>query len=180
MMKKYGLLAGILFFFTAVSAQFDTSFMKSRIRFCADSMALGFRTRNWDLFTRYTYPALVGTMGGRQAFINYVSQTFGRVPDSAWKQYQPGKVLQVVKTRDDLQAVIELYSQVETMGARIIDTSCLVAQSWDGGMFWTFFDSQGSVLAARTIKPDLSEDLLIPARNERMEPLKPAPGKKQQ
>lgn len=178
MRKRYRLLLPLLVMSFSAEAQFDTTFMMARIRYCADSLSIGFKTKNWDLFTRYTNPALVGTMGGKQAFIGYVSQTFGRVPEGAWKRYDAGRVLQVVKTPADLQGIIELYSVVEAMDMRITDTSYLVAQSWDGGMFWTFFDSQGDVLAARSIKPDLSDQLKIPGKHEHMESTAP-PAKKQ-
>lgn len=154
-------------------AQFDTSFARSGIRHCADSLIYGFKTRDWDLFARYSNPGMIGTMGGTAAFKEYISKTFAQVPDSAWKKYQPGTILQVVKTQVELQSVIELHSIIEWQGQRITATSYLVGQSWDGGRFWTFFDSQSDVNAARTIKPDLSPELIIPAKKEQVEYLSP-------
>lgn len=154
-------------------AQFDTSFAKAGIRRCADSLIYGFKTRNWDLFARYSNPGMIGTMGGTEEFKEYISQTFARVPDSAWKMYKPGNILQVVKTPGELQSVIELHSVIEWQGQRITATSYLVGQSWDGGLFWTFFDSQSDVAAAKLIKPDLSNELIIPAKKEKIESLPP-------
>jgi hypothetical protein len=152
-------------------AQFDTLFIKNNILRCADSLAIGFRTRDWELFTRYSYPALVGTLGGKQSFISYVSNTFARIPVTAWKKYEPGKVLQVIKTEGDFQAVIELKSVIEFEGKRVSSTGYLIGESWDGGMFFTFFDSQNDRVLAKTIKPDLSNALVIPAKKEKVEPL---------
>jgi hypothetical protein len=111
-------------------------------------------------------------MGGKQEFTNYVSGMFSQLPDSAWKKYEPGKILQVIKTDGDFQAVIELNSLLEWEGTRYTTSSPLVAESWDGGMFWTFFDSQGDMTATKTVKPNLDPAINIPSRSEKREPLK--------
>lgn len=185
MLKRLFYTLALLFFTYCSYAQFDTTFIKTNIRQCADSLATGFRTKNWELFTRYSYPAMIGSMGGKKEFMKYVSTTFSKVPDSAWKRYEPGKILQVIKTGKDLQAVIELHSALEWQESLIVSTTYLIAESWDGGLFWTFFDSQGDARSARAIKPDLSDLLNIPAKQEKLEPLmkpgkKNTPGKHQQ
>ena len=170
----------VLFAITDSYAQFDSSFVKSQIHKCADSLAYGFRTRNWDVFARYSNPGMIGTMGGVEAFKQFLSSTFSAIPENAWKQYKPGSILQVVKSGADLQCVIELNSIVEVEEKRVTSKSHLIGQSWDGGIFWTFFDSQNDRLAAKQIKPDLSEVIVIPAKVEdkvdpvtRPSPLKP-------
>ncbi len=173
MMKKIFLLPVFIAFFTISKAQFDTSFAKMNLLRCADSMAQGFRSKDWEKLARYSYPAMIGRMGGKKGFIDYLSQQFTQVPDSAWKRYEPGKILQVIKTEKDLQAVIEHHSVLEWQGMRISSVSCLVGESWSAGVFWTFFDPQGDVLAAKVIKPDLSNEIIIPGKNEKMEPLDP-------
>jgi len=171
MIKRHILTISFLFTVFLSQAQFDTSFIQTNIRHCADSLTYGFKTRNWDIFTRYSYPALIGTLGGTEAFKTYISQMFSQVPDSAWKKYEAGNILQVIKTGGDYQAVIELNTVLEWEGNRITSTSHLVGESWSGGMFWTFFDSQGDVIAAKMIKPDLHEQLIIPKREEKREAL---------
>lgn len=171
MNRRLLFITGFLLCLYSSQAQFDTSFVKKNIRHCADSMALGFRTRNWDLVTRYTYPAIVGSMGGKKAFRDYIANIFSQTPDSAWKRYEMGTILQVVQKGRDLQAVIELHSVIEWQNMRITTTSHLVGESWDGGMFWTFFDPQGEPKAARQINPNLSEELIIPKTEEKRESL---------
>lgn len=150
-------------------AQFDTSFAKKNIIICADSLAYGFKQKNWELFARYSNPGMIGALGGKAAFIEYVSAQFSKIPDSAWSKYEPGRVLQVVKTENDLQAVVELNSIVEWQGIRITTTSHLIGESWSNGLYWTFFDSQNDMNVAKTIKPDLSNQLIIPSRDEKKE-----------
>src|SRR5689334_18501488 len=169
MKRRFLLAMGSLLIVCSVTAQFDSSFIKKNIRHCADSLTLGFKTRNWDLFTRYSYPAIVGAMGGKKEFSNYIASVFSQAPDSAWKKYETGKILQLVKKGGDYQAIIELISLIEWQGMRVSTVSHLIGESWDGGMFWTFFDSQGDPVAAKQIDPNLSEQLIIPKREERSE-----------
>jgi len=175
------LLILALFWVTEANAQFDSSFVKSQITKCADSLAYGFRSRNWEVFTRYSNPAIIGSMGGKAGFIETIASMFGDIPQDAWKLYKPGLVLQVIKSGTDLQCVIEMNSIFETDGKRITSKSHLIGQSWDGGIFWTFFDSQNSLQASRQIKPDLSEAIVIPAKvADKVEPItRPAPLKPQ-
>jgi hypothetical protein len=175
MIKRQYLLLFFLFSFSGAHSQFDTAFAKKNIRQCADSLAYGVKTRNWELFTRYNYPALIGSMGGKDEFMKNMSLMFSQIPDSAWKQYEPGKILQVIKTGGDLQTVIELRSVVEWEGRRITTVTYLVGESWDGGLFWTFFDSGGDRTSALLIKPDLNEQLIIPTKIEKAEPISPQP-----
>ena len=178
MIKRFALLSCLFLVMLQTQAQFDTAFVKKNIRSCADSMMHGFRTRNWDLFTRYTYPAIVGSMGGAKEYSLYVGRMFSQMPDSAWKKYHPGKVLQVVRSGRDLQAVIELNSILEWQGTRLTSTSYLIGESWDNGLFWTFFDSQGDAESSRQVNANLSPDLVIPKTQEKSEPLTKAPALK--
>lgn len=172
MNKRPLLLILSLFLVIQLNAQFDSSFIKTNIRRCADSLVHSFKTRNWDQFARYSYPAMVASLGGVKEFKDYISNIFSQIPDSAWKKYQAGKILQLIRTGRDYQAVIELNSIVEWQGFRTTSTAYLVGESWDGGMFWTFFDSQGDRRAAKQINPNLSDQLIIPAQNEKQEPIK--------
>ncbi len=171
MIKRLSLAISLLLVVYCSQAQFDTSFIKNNILHCADSLTYGFKTKNWEVFTRYSYPALVASLGGTGEFSTYISNIFSQIPDTAWKKYEPGKILQIIKTGGDYQAIVELKTIIEWQGNRITSTSHLIGESWDGGMFWTFFDSQGDVKAAKLIKPDLNEQLIVPEREETKEPL---------
>jgi len=84
-------------------------------------------------------------------------------------------ILQVIRTGGDLQTVIELKTIIEWQDRRITTTSYLIGESWDGGLFWTFYDSGGDRTSAMLIKPDLSEQLIIPVKMEKAEPVSPQP-----
>jgi hypothetical protein len=155
--------------FHQADAQFDTSFIKFNIKRCADSLTDAFKAREWEKFTRYSYPALVGSMGGKKEFADYISTNFSHIPDTCWKKYEPTKILQVLRTEGDYQAVILLSSVLEWENTRYVTTTPLIAESWDGGYFWTFFDSQGDPIATKIVKPDLSPLIQIPERKEMRE-----------
>lgn len=171
-MKKLLLITFISFSCTVSSAQLDTFFVKQNIFRCADSLAHAFKTKNWQLFTTYSYPALIGSLGGVQKFKDYIQETLSATPDSAWKQYEPGKILQIVKTEKDIQTVIELNTRIAIDSMQISTTTYLVGESWNGGQHWTFFDSRGDRNIALTIKPDLSPELVILPKKEKLEPSK--------
>jgi hypothetical protein len=171
MIKRLSFIACLFFIVFASSAQFDTSFAKINIQRCADSLTHGFKTKNWELFTRYSYPAMVGSLGGKKVFSNYLAAVFINIPDTAWKKYEAGKILQVIKQGNDLLAVVELISEIEWEGVKVTATDYLIGESWNGGLFWSFFDSQGDRISALRIKPDLSEQLFIPNRKEIKEPV---------
>jgi hypothetical protein len=172
MLKRSSLLSSLLFAFIATNAQFDTAFAKKNIRICADSMAYAFKTKNWDLYSRYVNPAVIGQLNGKEGLKQFMEENFADLPAFAWKQYGPGKILQIVKSEGDLQTVVELKSILEWEGQKITTVSHLIGQSWDGGLFWTFFDSEGDRESAKLIKPDLSNALRIPRKIESAEPMK--------
>lgn len=172
MTKRLIFVSILILIFSSAKAQFDTSFIRKNIKQCADSMVHSFKSRNWEKFTRYSYPSVVASLGGAKEFSEYIGNMFSQIPDSAWKKYETGKVLQVIKTDGDYQAIIELKTIIEWDGTRTKATSHLIGESWDGGMFWTFFDSQGDRSAAKQIKPDLSDALIIPPRDEKREAIK--------
>lgn len=164
-----------IFFLSLVGmshAQFDTLFAKTNIRNCADSMAKGFKTKNWELYTRYVYPAMIGSMGGKTEMMKFLDSSFAPIPSNSWKEYKTGKILQVIKTAGDLQAVIELRSVLEWQGQRFTTLTHMIGESWDGGLFWTFFDSEGDMATAKMIKPDLSDLLIVPTKTEKVEAIK--------
>jgi hypothetical protein len=172
MIKRLLLTAILGVFMSSAKAQFDTGFIRKNIKICADSMADAFRVRDWDKFTRYSYPAMVGTLGGAKEYAMYIQNMFGQTPASAWKKYETGKILQIIKTEKDYQAVVELKSVVEFEGLRTKATSYLIGESWNGGMFWTFFDSQSDFAKSSMIKPDLDKRLVIPMKEEKREQIK--------
>jgi hypothetical protein len=180
MIKRLFILYFFFLFYGKTQAQFDTLFAKANIRNCADSLCYGFKTKNWELYTRYSYPAMIGSLGGQDDFKKYMAMMFAPIPDSAWKVYAPGEILQIIKTEGDLQAEIELKSVLEWEGKLITTVSYLVGVSWNGGLHWTFFDSEGDHPKALMIKPDLNGQLILPVKKETIEQLssKPKPKNK--
>ncbi len=174
MIKRSLFISFFLVLTVIANGQFDTTYAKSRLLQCADSLATGFKTRNWDLYARYSNPAIIGSVGGKYEFIVLVREMFANVPDTAWKLYKPGNVLQIVKVGKDLQGVMELHSIIEWQGVRVTSTAYMIAESWNNGFSWTFFDSHGDANGSRVLVPSLSPELVIPQKQEKIEPLDPS------
>ena len=168
-MKRTILSLLLCFLLLRGSAQLDTAYVHQRISQCADSLAAGFLRGDWELYAKYTYPPLIGAIGGKEAFIKKMKESFDEIPDTSWKRYEPGMILQVVKTTYDIQAVVELHSLIEWQGLRITSTHHLIAESWNGGQHWTFFDTQNDLEKTRQIKRDLSPLLQVPPKQEKVE-----------
>jgi hypothetical protein len=129
-----------------------------------DSMLAAFKKKDWVTFVRYNHPAMTKIMGGQQAFASFIAQQMKQIPDTAIKKIELGKVLQVVKTPKDQQCVVEQNMQIVMEGVDLSRTTYLVGESLDNGKTWTFLDaSTKSGVTPKQLKPDLSDELKIPA-----------------
>lgn len=165
-------------------SQPDTIVMKQNILRCADSMGKSFLQKDWKTFVRYNNPNLVRMLGGEENFIAFTKETLKEIPDTAFKKYEIGKIIQIVQTPFDWQCLVEQKTELNIHGMKMNSTTYLVGESLDGGKGWTFFDSQGDAESARLFKPDLSERFIIPAKvrsvnaNEMVPPKKEKSSKK--
>jgi hypothetical protein len=138
----------------------------------ADSMMTAFKAKDWATFARYNHPAMVKMVGGQEAMINMIAQQMQQIPDTAIKSIGVGKILQVVKTEQDHQCVVEQNMLMEMQGRRLNSTTYLVGESLNGGKSWTFFDaSSGGVVKPKDLKPNLSPEIMIPEKKQDMKPM---------
>ncbi len=133
----------------------------------ADSMMSAFKNKDWKTFASYNHPEMIKMMGGVDAFDKLLTEQMMQIPDSAIKSIGVGKVLQVVKTADDHQCVVEQNMLMEMEGMRVTSTTYLIGESLNGGKNWTFFDaSNGGSVKPTDIKPNLSPELKIPEKTQ--------------
>ncbi|MCW3114067.1 MAG: hypothetical protein JWR18_2463 [Segetibacter sp.] len=133
-----------------------------------DSMLAAFKRRDWITFVRYNHPNMTKRMGGAEAFASFIDMQMKQIPAGSIKDIGLGKVLQVVNTAKDKQCVVEQNLEMEVKGSRLNKITYLIGESIDNGNTWTFFDASTKAgVLPKDIKPDLSEDLKIPAaRND--------------
>jgi hypothetical protein len=133
-----------------------------------DSMLAAFRRKDWGSFVKYNHPNMTSRMGGAEAFASFITMQMKQIPDTVVKSITIGSILQVVTTDKDVQCVVEQHMKMEQQGTTLDKTTYLIGESLDNGKSWTFFDASAKTgLLPKDIKPDLSDDLKIPAvRNE--------------
>lgn len=133
-----------------------------------DSMLAAFKRRDWKTFVRYNHPNMTKKMGGAEAFASFIDIQMKQTPPGSIKNIRLGKILQVVDTPKDEQCVVEQNLIMELDGSSIYKTTYLIGESTDSGKTWTFFDASTKAgVLPKDIKPDLSDDLKIPAsKNE--------------
>lgn len=149
---------------TSSRAKDTLSVVEKNIYRCGDSMLSAFKRKDYAGFIKYQQPNMVERMGGPEAFESFVNLQMKQVPENVLQDIKLGKILQLVKTNTDQQCVVEQLLRVELDSLQIDRTNYLVGESLDGGINWTFFDpSAKSGLLPKDIKPDISEDLRIPA-----------------
>jgi hypothetical protein len=137
----------------------------------ADSLLAAFKRKDWPTYIKYNHPSIIKLMGGEQSYAAFIKEQMKLIPDTAIKTIEAGKILQVIKTNNDQQCVVEQNMEIHTEGTRIISTTYLVGESLDGGKNWTFFDASVSARAPKDIKPDISPELKIPAKKRDMQKL---------
>ena len=133
----------------------------------ADSMMSAFKRKDYTSFAKYNHPTMVKMKGGEESFVNLLTKQMQMIPDTAIKNMRVGKILQVVKTADDLQCVVEQNMVMEMESIRVTSTTYLVGESLNGGKNWTFFDGANTGAVKPTdIKPNLSPELKIPEKKQ--------------
>lgn len=139
----------------------------------ADSMMAAFKRHDWKTFASYNHPSMLQMMGGPGHFVSFIKEQMKNIPDTAIKSMNAGDILQVVKTNDDMQCVLEQQMHMRMEGIDINTTTYLVGQSLDDGKTWTFFDAAtNGLVTPKDIKPNLSPELKIPAQKKEVEQLK--------
>ena len=133
----------------------------------SDSMMQAFKNKDWATFAQYNHPAMLKMMGGEEAFEKLLASQMKEIPDTAIKSIVVGKILQVVKTAQDHQCVIEQNMVMEIEKMRITSTTYLVGESLNGGKSWTFFDASGEgIIKPTDIKPNLSPEIKVPKKKQ--------------
>lgn len=158
-MKKF-LLPLLIFCCSAASAQ-DTIQIKKHILQCGDSMATSFKTKNWKKLASYSVPALVEMLGGEEGFIEMTSGVMNQIPDTAIKHFSIGAVVQLLKTKDGWQCIVEQHMKMHLEGMQVTSKSLLLGISSDGKK-WTFVDTKGDVATAKMFVPEIDDRIVIP------------------
>ncbi|MEJ7627946.1 MAG: hypothetical protein WKF35_13855 [Ferruginibacter sp.] len=144
----------------------DTTAIKKNIEAATKEMSATFISRNWEEYVKYTHPAVVEMIGGKEKFVKIVSEFMTELPDSSIKFFELGKPMQLINSGHDWQTVIMQKLDIYIQGKMVRSVSYLVGESLDNGKTWTFFDSKGDREVVKKMKPDVSDKLIIPAGSQ--------------
>ena len=170
-MKKFFLLTAFIAATYFCFAQSNIETIKAGILRSADSMASAFKGRDWKTIVHFSPQSVLDISGGADSLIKMTESIMNNIPNNAVKQFSIGPIVQVVKTANDWQCIIEQHMLMELNGLRITMMSPLIGQSFNDGASWTFFDSKGDDATARMFLPTLSNELVLPKGIQNVEQL---------
>jgi hypothetical protein len=146
-----------------VPAQFDTLGVKKNISTSLDSMTTAFKTSNWCVLAHFTNENAIRLMGSEEAFIAMVDSLMKEMLETARiNQYHSGKILQLIKTTDGYQCVVESFMEMAISGTTIAGSSYNIGTSANGEN-WRFLRiDDNSSLKIKNFIPNLSPQIRIP------------------
>jgi hypothetical protein len=147
----------------------DTSNYSTSVKVQAEAMGQLMLKRDFESFTKFTYPKIVEIMGGKQNMIaimekgskemelqgiGFLNVTFG----------MPSKVITV---KDEFQCTLLQTIEMKVAGGKLVTKSTLIAISKDNGANWYFVDSAGKdIITMKKTLPNLSAELILLQKQE--------------
>lgn len=135
----------------------------------ANIMGNAFIKGDYETFEKYTYPAIVNAMGGKDrmtaALINSANdrKAKGMIISSIIVD-NPSKI---VKSGSELQCTLQQHTTIKLNNGTVVATSTLIAISLDGGKNWSFVDtSNKDASTMRKMLPNLSTAIIIPPEQQ--------------
>jgi hypothetical protein len=161
-MKRLLLLPFIAIFFLEAKTQLDSASLRQNIYVAEDSMFSILKRGDWKAYAGYMHPVIIEMSGGKEKFVQTLSG-LDVLKQVSFDVYKPGKILQLVKTDKEYQAIVETFMQMQVNGTMVSGSSYDVAVSSDGKK-WTLFRLEEKYTPAmiRETVPGLSPDLKFP------------------
>ncbi len=148
-------------------SQPDSVVIVGNIRAAANSMLQSFKSRDFNGFVKYNNPNLVAMMGGENEFVAYLQQEINGLKNVEFSEMKAGSVLRLVSRSQQMQCIIEQFSELIINGQPVSSVSHLVGVSTDGGKTWRFADANtASADEIKTIIPELNPLMLIPKKKQ--------------
>jgi hypothetical protein len=133
----------------------------------ANARNLAELTEDFDTFVRYTHPAVVQSLGGRDKFIGWLRKVSASRRAEGYRivESSAAEPLQIVKAGDELHAVLPLkHVTVREKHGELHSPGYLLGVSDDGGRTWKFIN--GSALTEKDLRnllPNYNRKLKLPA-----------------
>ena len=125
--------------------------------------------KDYNSFTKFTYPKLIEMMGGKEKMIEQISKEFKKMNADGFDfiNITFGNSSEIITTNNELQSTLPQNIEMKVPGGRLVSQSTLIAISNNGGKNWCFIDSSGKdIQAMKRIFSNLSEKLVIPQQDK--------------
>ena len=151
----------VLVFFTSftVQAQIDTATLKKNVYARMDSMIIVLKNKDWMKYTDFMHPKVIKLVGNKEGFIMMIEEMMKEI-EADLIVVKPGKILQILKTDNGYQGIVESFVQMNVKGGMVSGSSYDVIMSEDGRL-WSFtrIDDPETL---KQLLTDLSPELKFP------------------
>jgi len=162
-MKRYFILLIVIAFGFEGKSQLDTLLLNKNIYASEDSMIALFKRKDWKTYANYMNPVVIKMLGGKDGFVKYLQEQMEILDETDVQIFKTGKVLQLLKTKEQYQCIVESFMQMALNGTIISGSSYDVGVS-DDGIAWTFFRITETATPAqiKDVIPNLSPEFKLP------------------
>ena len=161
-MKQCFLVSFVILASLPLEAQFDTSLLSKNIYAGEDSIIALFKRKDWKTYANYMNPVIIKMLGGKEEFVKTM-QDLKILDQTDIQEYKTGKILQLTKTKNEYQCIVETFMQMEMSGTLVSGSSYDIGISSDGNT-WKFFRIEETITPAqiRQLLPNLNPDFKLP------------------
>ncbi len=168
-MKQILAIIFFLLFLTTSNCQTKTLDHSIKIKEEAEMMGQFLIKKDYNSFTKFTYPKLIEMMGGKEKMIEQISKEFKKMNADGFDfiNITFGNSSEIITTNNELQSTLPQNIEMKVPGGRLVSQSTLIAISNNGGKNWCFIDSSGKdILTMKRTFSNLSEKLVIPQQDK--------------
>ena len=139
--------------------------LQTEITIQAREMVTAFESADYEALLDYTYPKIFEISGGRNVMLQMIQEIMQAMDNSGYRidSARVGMPGQVYQAGAELHAIISQYVYMSIPGGTMVNESCLLAVSQDGGNKWYFLDTQQLDAKLKPyFFPQFNNELVIP------------------
>jgi hypothetical protein len=168
-MKHKGTIILSLFFLCSFINQTKSNHFSKTIRKQAEMMGQLLIQKDFNSFTKFTYPKIVEMMGGKQKMIEVMEKGSKEMEaeGTGFLKVTFGEPSQIITEKNELQCTLSQEIKMKVPNGQLLTESTLIAISTDNGKNWYFLDTSGKdILTMKSMLPNLSKNLVIPNQKQ--------------
>jgi len=143
--------------------------LSTAIKVPAMHMGSALMKNDFTTFIKYMHPNIIAYAGGKEKMKAKMDSAYAaaKLFGVSFKRYSIGSPGEIVKYKDQLQAVLPEITTIKTpLGDLTADTSMIVISHDDRKNWWFIVTNVYRVDKLKSILPDISPDLVIPPQKQ--------------